>query len=704
MWEDLSLSHPESLSGSPDASAGGQPGFNPAGRNAFEILLEIVGLIARDESALDLPKDLAPLVQELTGCDFVKFSLHDPIQDRMLSHFWKAGEETGELPALPVGECVSGWVWRHQQPMSIPDLELDARFPTCLRRLRKHGVRSYTAVPISTAGCRYGALAMGKSETEAADPQHSELLARVAQMVALALENQKIRRAVQKQEERIKSLAAISEGLSSSLDLERLTPIIFANLRRITNYDCAALALLEADRRALRMYAVDPLPGSEPLVFEGRTVPLEEAISGQTLATRTIIVLQKKDLDRFGTKGAAEIRGADIQSVCCVPLFSGSEAFGTLSCASKREHAFRSEDAEYLLQVGRQVATAIHNADAYRKIEQLKNRLAQEKRYLESEIRSERIDEIIGNSAALKRILDHAAIVAGTDSTVLISGETGTGKEQIARSIHGMSRRRDGGFIKLNCAAIPTGLLESELFGHEKGAFTGAVSLKLGRLELADKGTLFLDEVGEIPLELQPKLLRVLQDQEFERLGSTRTIHVDVRLIAATNRDLLRAVEEKHFRSDLYYRLHVFPLHLPPLRERREDLPLLVRHFVEKSAARLNKRINVIPDEAIGAMLKWKWPGNIRELENFIERSVILSEDNILRPPLAELRLEISSQQSDREGTLRQRERDHIVEILRQTRGLLSGPAGAAARLGVKRTTLQYKMQKLGISRMDYLD
>jgi formate hydrogenlyase transcriptional activator len=357
-----------------------------------------------------------------------------------------------------------------------------------------------------------------------------------------------------------------------------------------------------------------------------------------------------------------------------------------------------------LQQVANQIAAALQNAQAFRDITQLRERLTQEKRYLEYEIRSaNRSDDIVGTSAALKRVLDYAAIVAYTDSTVLITGETGTGKERIARLIHGMSGRKDRNFIKLNCAAIPTGLLESELFGHEKGAFTGAVSQKLGRLELADKGTLLLDEIGEIPLELQPKLLRVLQDQEFERLGGTKTIKVDVRLIAATNRDLVRAVEEREFRGDLFYRLHVFPLHLPALRERREDIPTLIRHFVEKCAGRLHKRIDIIPDEAVDAMTNWKWPGNIRELENFIERSVILSEGNRLSAPLAELREQVSRQPSDPEGTLRDREREHIISILRQTRGALSGPAGAAARLGLKRTTLQYKMQRLGISRTDYL-
>jgi formate hydrogenlyase transcriptional activator len=390
--------------------------------------------------------------------------------------------------------------------------------------------------------------------------------------------------------------------------------------------------------------------------------------------------------------------------VCSVPLIAGSRSWGTLNPSSMIEHAFGPPDIEYLQQVGNQIAVALQNAHSYHEIAKLKDRLAQEKHLLEYEVRSaNRTDDIVGTSSSLKRVMDHAAIVADTDSTVLITGETGTGKERIARLIHSLSRRKDRNFIKLNCAAIPTGLLESELFGHEKGAFTGAVTQKLGRLELADKGTLLLDEIGEVPLELQPKLLRVLQDQEFERLGGTKTIHVDVRLIAATNRDLVRAVEEREFRGDLFYRLHVFPLHLPALRDRREDIPMLVRHFVAKCATRLHKRISEVPEEAIQAMTQWSWPGNIRELENFIERSVILSEGNRLTPPLRELREEMSRQPADGEGTLRDREREHIIDILRQTRGVLSGPSGAAARLGVKRTTLQYKMQRLGVSRTDYL-
>ncbi|MGA3087917.1 MAG: sigma 54-interacting transcriptional regulator [Terriglobales bacterium] len=314
----------------------------------------------------------------------------------------------------------------------------------------------------------------------------------------------------------------------------------------------------------------------------------------------------------------------------------------------------------------------------------------------------ESFQEIVGESPALKDLLGRAAIVAHTNSTVLITGETGTGKEQLARMIHATSGRKDHSFIKANCAVIPAGGLESELFGHERGAFPGAISQKIGRLELADNGTLLLDEVEEIPLELQPRVLRVLQSQDFERMGGIKTLRVDVRLIAVTNHDLTIAVEADEFRADLFYRLHVFPLHLPALRDRREDIPLLIRHFVEKCAARFHKRIDIIPEEVIAAMMQWRWPGNIRELENFVERSVIRSEGNRLSPPLEELREDVL-RPSESDATLRTAEREQIIEVLRQTRGALSGPAGAAARLGLRRSTLQSKMQQLGISRTDYL-
>jgi formate hydrogenlyase transcriptional activator len=309
-----------------------------------------------------------------------------------------------------------------------------------------------------------------------------------------------------------------------------------------------------------------------------------------------------------------------------------------------------------------------------------------------------RFEQIIGNSRALESVLEQVEQVAPTDSTVLIQGETGTGKELIARAIHNLSSRCGRPFIKLNCAAIPFDLLESELFGHEKGAFTGAIAQKVGRFELADKGTLFLDDVGDIPPGLQPKLLRVLQEQEFERLGGTRTHQVDVRLVAATNRNLVQMVKRSEFRSDLYYRLNVFPIPLPPLRERREDIPALVEHFVEIYARRMDKQIEHVPPETMSTLVSHQWPGNIRELQNFIERSVIVSSGNALCPPLASL--QVAAETESLEAiTLEEAERNHIRKILEQTRWVVAGPNGAAARLGIKRSTLYFRMQKLGISR-----
>jgi formate hydrogenlyase transcriptional activator len=376
---------------------------------------------------------------------------------------------------------------------------------------------------------------------------------------------------------------------------------------------------------------------------------------------------------------------------------------GVLVLGSTRPHAFRSEDAELIHQVATQLAVAIECHRTAAEIEQLKQRLGEERSYLEGESRAAgQFPEIVGDGDALKKILDQVATVATSEATVLILGETGTGKELVAHAIHRMSRHKDGPFIKVNCAAIPTGLLESELFGHEKGAFTGAVSRKIGRMELADGGTLFLDEVGEIPPELQPKLLRVLQDQEFERLGSTHTVKVKVRVVAATNRNLAESIAHGEFRSDLFYRLNVFPVRVPSLRERREDSPLLIRHFVHKFARRMDRYVETIPRETMKALIQWDWPGNVRELENLMERSVILSEGNALRVPLAELQSKSRLPGEGNDRTLDTAERQHIVRVLRETRGVLSGPEGAARRLGLKRTTLQSKMRRLGITRRDF--
>jgi formate hydrogenlyase transcriptional activator len=352
---------------------------------------------------------------------------------------------------------------------------------------------------------------------------------------------------------------------------------------------------------------------------------------------------------------------------------------------------------------GRAVITIARDLSERRQFEEALKRSEDERRYLEEELSTtHQFEEIIGDTPGLKRVLKHVETVAPTDATVLIFGETGTGKELIARAIHHLSPRRDRPFVKLNCSAIPSGLLESELFGHEKGAFTGAISQKIGRLELAHQGTLFLDEIGDLPLELQPKILRALQEKEFERLGSTRTIPVNVRLLAATNRDLAKMVEAPEFRSDLYYRLRVFPVEVPPLRDRPQDIPLLVKYFVEQHARRMNRRIETIPPETMQALSRWRCPGNVRELENLIERAVILSPGPVLRVPLSELAPAPESASEPAASTLHDADREHLLRVLRETKGMISGPNGAAERLGLKRTTLNSKLKKLGIKRSDY--
>jgi formate hydrogenlyase transcriptional activator len=389
-------------------------------------------------------------------------------------------------------------------------------------------------------------------------------------------------------------------------------------------------------------------------------------------------------------------------SICYLPLTTARRRLGVLVFACMQAGAYDTADVDFLTQVANQVAVAVENALAFDEIEALKDQLQKEKVYLEEEIRTEHsFHETVGESAILRRVLREVETVAPTDTTVLIRGETGTGKELIARAVHQLSPRKKRTFVKINCASIPSGLLESEMFGHEKGAFTGAITQKIGRFELAHEGTLFLDEVGDIPPELQPKLLRVLQEHEFERLGSTRTIQVNVRLVAATNRDLSRMVADGKFRDDLYYRLNVFPVNLPPLRERRDDIPHLVRHFVQRFARRMHKLIEAIPTETMAALVRYSWPGNIRELENLIERAVILSPGSTLRishtdlEPAASL---IESPSGDA-ATLADAERKHILSALSETNWVVAGPGGAATRLGLKRSNLQWKMKKLGIFR-----
>jgi len=493
----------------------------------------------------------------------------------------------------------------------------------------------------------------------------------------------------------------LSTALLANMDVRRLLGAISASIGELIPHDCATLAFYDSATGELIANFLSAGQGDTQREVR---LPLENSPAGEAFRTREPVVLDRMQDSAFAAQTMRHLTGLGMQSGCWVPLIHRGEVIGTMMVASRLEGTFSQREAEVLTQVADQVAMAVNNALAFRQIQELRDRLGQEKQYLEEEINLERrFEDVVGESAGLRRVLREIETVAPTDATVLIQGETGTGKELLARAIHRWSPRSERTFIKVNCAAIPTGLIESELFGHEKGAFTGAIARKIGRLELANEGTLFLDEVGELPLDLQPKLLRALQEREIERVGGSRPIPVNIRLVAATNRDLAQMVAEKQFRSDLYYRLKVFPVFAPPLRERAGDIPILVRHFVATHSRRMGKHIETIPEETMAALARWQWPGNIRELENFLERAVILTRGPVLYVPLAELEIEAEQDAEWENPTLQAAEREHILRALREAQGQIGGPTGAAARLGLKRTTLNSKLKKLGIERSDYM-
>ena len=564
--------------------------------------------------------------------------------------------------------------------------------------LATQGFPSACAVPLTTTHRTLGRLEIASRRADAYSDDDIRQLTVVADEVAVALDNALSHEQLHEGQDRLTLLLDLTNSLVSNLELRDVLSSVMRNARRIMRSDSAIVALPDADSRHLRAYALDcpcdALQEDELIEGEG-TVAAHVFRTGKPWVGRVADVLESglelnpTWLERGFTVG------------CVLPLAGRYRILGTLGLRRREDKVYTKHEINFLIQVANQIAIAVENALAYGEIRSLKDKLAEERVYLRDEIRTEsNFEEIVGKSAVLRRVLKDVETVAPTDSTVLICGETGTGKELIARAIHNLSPRRSKAFVKLNCAAIPTGLLESELFGHEKGAFTGAIARRIGRFELANGGTVFLDEVGEIPLELQTKLLRVLQEREFERLGSGRTLRTDARLIAATNRDLAALVAEHKFRADLFYRLNVFPIHVPPLHERPEDIPLLVRHFVEHYARRMNRAIETIPSETMEALTRYRWPGNIRELQNLIERAVILSPGPVLRVPLGDLEGRATAgQHNGKAQTLEEAERGHIVATLTDTNWVVAGTRGAAARLGMNRSTLQFRMKKLGIVR-----
>jgi formate hydrogenlyase transcriptional activator len=670
----------------------------------YQALLDMADLLVHHGSVPDLMHALAERLRSVVSFDFINFALHDAERSLMRLDLWEGGESPSLPMALEINDSPSGWAWQHQQPLVFDDITDETGFGTVFEILRARGVHSYCVLPLSTGETKLGGLGFGSREVGAYRTSDLELLKRVAELVSIAIEDSIIREQLRVERERLQGLLEVNSSLIRPKELTELIAAISASMYRVLGYNYGTLDLVSSeDEDEIISYPLGDFPLTRRIINVETSMRRQEVPSKLAIESGQVKVFTRAELQNMQGPLAKPLLEQGLQWLSCIPLLTSERVLGSLNVGSTTPFDLISASLDILRQLGAPVASALENARAYREIAQLKDKLAKEKIYLEDEIRTElNFEEIIGESANLKAILDQVRTVAPSDANVLILGETGTGKELVARAIHKMSARQGSSFIKVNCAAIPSGLLESELFGHERGAFTGAITQKIGRMELADKGTLFLDEVGDIPLELQPKLLRALQDQEFERLGSTRTMKVDARIIAATNKNLAQSVADREFRSDLFYRLSVFPVTLPPLRERRKDIPLLVRYFVQRFARRMNKPIDTIAAETMSVLSSWDWPGNVRELENFIERSVILTKGSTLAVPVGELKPAYEASTRRRDTSLENAEREHILRILRETAGVIAGTRGAAARLGLKRTTLQSKMQKLGISRRDY--
>jgi len=673
----------------------------------YETLLEVAESIAAHRQLSTLFADLSRCLQRLVSFDFINLTLLDPKANVLRLHILQTDHEVvGRSPAFtPYDESPSGFALRTRKPYYVPDVgAAPPRFPILEELLRANRIQSYCALPLFTAQRDLGGLSFGSLQPNAYSAEDIEFMQQVAKQVAVAVDNALNHEAARAYEEQLKrerdrlsALLEINNAVVSCLASKPLFQAISTSLRRTFGLDYASLLIYDPEISALRLQTFD-FPGGVGAMREDAIVPVDDSVAGYVYRTREGRIFTLDEAAAISQSTGEIMAREGVRSICCMPLVSHGNALGTLNLGSRKEGYFTTGDLVFFAQAADQVAIALENAFSYQRIEELNARLAEEKVYLEDEIRTDnRFEEIVGQSRVLKAVLKEIETVAPTDSTVLIYGETGTGKELLARAIHDLSTRRQGTFVKLNCAAIPTGLLESEMFGHEKGAFTGAIAQRIGRFELAHKGSIFLDEVGEIPLELQTKLLRVLQEREFERLGSSRTIKTDARLIAATNRNLAELVEERQFRADLYYRLNVFPITVPPLRDRREDIPLLVRYFVQQYARRMNRRITNIPADAMDALTRYHWPGNIRELQNFIERAVIISPGPTLQAPVRELKGLKAPSSSTGAVTLADAESEAIQRALREAGGRVGGPQGAAARLGMKRTTLQAKMRKLGI-------
>ena len=669
----------------------------------YEAVLSLSRSIAGRTDLEALLSGVRESLRRIVSFDHLGLILHDPDNGVMQGHILsEPGNPVITSLRMPVEADPAGWVWLNQQPLILSSLHTETRWPEFISRSRaEFGLSTLILVPLTAGENRLGAFGFSSVAPYEPSPAEMEFLERVATEFAVAVEGFLARQAAVRERDRLRTLFDITNALVSKLEPDELFSAIGTQLSKLIRHDYSMLTVSNSDSGQLDLYAlhstglpfIDSLKGP----FDPSGMPATEV-----LATGKPVVAYATDIERYPSPIFGKFVALGFRSVCSVPLVAPNRTIGTLALCRMTEDTWSGDDTAFLVQVANQIAIAVENSLSYRELAEMKERLATEKLYLEDEIRLDHnIGNMVGQGLAFQSVLRSLQIVAPTDSTVLILGETGTGKELVARAIHELSPRKKGSFVKVNCAAIPASLLESELFGHEKGSFTGAVAQKIGRFELAHKGTLFLDEIGELPLELQPKLLRAIQDQEFERVGGTRTIRTDVRFVSATNRNLKAMVDENEFRADLYYRLHVFPLSVPPLRERLEDVPLLTRYFVQKHAQRMGRAIDNIPASAMEGLAQYDWPGNIRELQNVLERSVILTHGNTLQIAVSDLGQTSGSSVPSPRGSQASQvtERQAIIRALEDANGQVGGPDGAAARLGMKRTTLQSRMRKLNIAR-----
>jgi len=674
-------------------------------------LLEVSGAIASQPNLKAVLQSLRRLLSSVVAFDSVSLCLLSDNANSVQLMAFDRGSEAYRVEIgteIPHGGSAVGRALDEQKPIYIPDLQAElSKIPQLASQARLGTGHSAYIFPISISGKKLGALTFGIAQGEQFSPDDVQLMTSVSSHVGVALESEiasaaaeTYQRQLARERDRLRLLLEINNQVVTQLDVNGLFRSASRSIRKYFANDFTGFWLIDKQSNQLECAILD-FPGGKGFLSDipARAVTDREA---EKMRTRTAEIWSQQDIDKLRPEVLERLKAESIAAMAVAPLGTSNGPLGLMSMGSKRPNNFGQEDLDILSQIGAQISLALDNALAYGRLSASRNRLEDERLYLESEIRAEyNFEDIVGKSPALRKVLDQIEIVAPTGSTVLLHGETGTGKELVARALHSRSPRRDRTFVRLNCAAIPSGLVESELFGHEKGAFTGALLQKRGRLELADRGTLFLDEIGDISLELQPKLLRALQEQEFERLGSNKTIHVDVRLIVATHRDLSVMIRNNQFREDLFYRLNVFPLEIPPLRERREDIPLLVHYFVSRLSRRMQKRIKSIPKPAMDALSNAEWPGNVRELENFVERAVILTQGDELNVPLAELKRS-SVRNAAPVSTFQQAERQAIIGALKAASGRISGAGAAAERLGLKRTTLQNKMRRLNITKTDY--